>query len=46
MTTGRDSRFDILFKPARVGSVVTRNLCHIDRGARMRGAIEAYLGIR
>ncbi len=46
MTTGRDVRYDILLGPARIASVATRNRCLVDRGAHMRGAIEAYLGVR
>jgi hypothetical protein len=46
MTTARDARYDILFAPARIWPVATRNRCLIDRGARMRGAIEGYLGVR
>jgi len=46
MTTGGDSRYDILLKPARIGSVVARTQRLIDRGARMRRAIEAYVGVQ
>jgi hypothetical protein len=46
MTTGRDSRYNILFKPARIESIAARNRCLVDRGARMSGAIEAYVGVR